>query len=1076
MMGAMVGMQFRALGPLVVRRDGQDLDLGPSKQRSLLALLLINADTFVSADRIFEEIWPEQAEGRKNTLHVQVSRLRSALEPGRKRGDPSILETRDESYRLTVDEQSYDVAIAERLVAEARLLLTSDPLTASRRLGEALAMWTGSAFEDFAFDSFAQPESVRLEELRIGAVEDRIEADLACGKAGELVSELEALREQHPLRERLVSHHALALYRAGRPADALRSIGRFRRYVGEELGIDPSPAIARLEEQILLHDASIQPRIAEDTDTNEAVRTDSPNPFMGLRAFGTDDASSFFGRGALVAELLRTLRSGQRLVALVGASGSGKSSAVRAGLIPALAKGAIEGSDRWLTATMVPGSNPFAELEAALLRSAINSPDSLSDQLDGSDGGLLRAAMRVLPSESDRIVIVIDQFEELFTMVDDPEVQRSFLASLVTAVDDSHHRVIVVLTLRADFYAYPLEHPEFGARLGPGVVNATALTSEELEAAAVRPAASAGVSFEPALLGELIADVGNQSSALPLFQYALTELFDRRAGDRLTAASYREMGRIQGALSRRATDVYESFDPQRQAVMRHLLLRLVTVGEHDEASRRRVQGGEIASLDVDAVDLHDVIAELGAHRLVSFDSDRLTGSPTIEVAHEALLDEWPTLSGWIDESRVDLRRQASLRVALDEWRLADHHADYLLETKRLDAFEDWRRTSTIALNSDEHAFLAASREAADVERLRQELEDENDRRAKRRLWGLVAGLAAGLALAGLFLFGIVGGSEPQGVAFFGNQEDDGGIDTNIANGLRRGERELDIALTEVPWAVDPVREFEEFVATQPDIVVTPALVGALGRQVIFDNPDVSFGIVDWEVDAPNATFITFVIEEQGFLAGAAAALRNDTGRVGLVMAAEVTFLAPFQAGFEAGVQSVDPDIEILRSLINEEGSEVGFFQPDIGQIRAAELYEQGVDVIVSAAGSSDFGTFTAAAEHTAATGTQVWAIGLDNDQWFAVPPNEQSAILTSIIKRVDVGAFRLIEHMTSGGPNGLVASLSVADDAYGVSTQGDDFTPEMSAALGEIMTEIAEGRVDLCQRPDGSGRPCPTRN
>lgn len=133
-------------------------------------------------------------------------------------------------------------------------------------------------------------------------------------------------------------------------------------------------------------------------------------------------------------------------------------------------------------------------------------------------------------------------------------------------------------------------------------------------------------------------------------------------------------------------------------------------------------------------------------------------------------------------------------------------------------------------------------------------------------------------------------------------------------------------------------------------------------------------------------------------------------------------------------------------------------------------------MVVSAAGSSDFGTFTAAAEHTAETGTQVWAVGLDNDQWFAVPPNEQSTILTSIIKRVDVAAFRLIEHMISGGPNGLVTSLSVADDAYGVSTQGDDFTPEMSAALDEIITEIIEGRIDLCQQPDGSGRPCPTRN
>lgn len=137
--------------------------------------------------------------------------------------------------------------IAEGEVADARLLITSDPLTASRRLRDALAMWTGPAFGDFAFDDFAQVERARLNELRIGAIEDRIDADLACGKAGELVSELETLRDEHPLRERLIAQHSLALYRTGRPADALRAIGRFRRHVGEELGIDPSPLIVRLE-------------------------------------------------------------------------------------------------------------------------------------------------------------------------------------------------------------------------------------------------------------------------------------------------------------------------------------------------------------------------------------------------------------------------------------------------------------------------------------------------------------------------------------------------------------------------------------------------------------------------------------------------------------------------------------------------------------------------------------------------------------------------------------------------------------------------------------------------------------
>ena len=173
----------------------------------------------------------------------------------------------------------------------------------------------------------------------------------------EVVSELELLREQCPLRERPVEQVVLALYRSGRPADALRAIDRFRRYVGEELGVDPSPRLLRLEAQVLLHAERIQPR-APAADRLTGPKRPATNPFKGLRPFGVDDATSFFGRDALVAELLRSIQRGQRLVALVGTSGSGKSSVVRAGWMPALAKAAIEGSDRWLVASMMPGTAP----------------------------------------------------------------------------------------------------------------------------------------------------------------------------------------------------------------------------------------------------------------------------------------------------------------------------------------------------------------------------------------------------------------------------------------------------------------------------------------------------------------------------------------------------------------------------------------------------------------------------------------------------------------------------------------------------------------------------------------------
>ena len=171
----------------------------------------------------------------------------------------------------------------------------------------------------------------------------------------------------------------LALYRSGRQAEALRMFDRFRRRLAEDLGLDPSPELRRLEEQVLLHDERVQPRTPATAAA--APRGASPNPFKGLRAFDEADAPVFFGRERLVADVLRRIGDGDSFVALVGPSGSGKSSILRAGIVPALRKGAADGTERWLVASMVPGAHPFAELEAGLLRSSLDAPDSLGDQL-----------------------------------------------------------------------------------------------------------------------------------------------------------------------------------------------------------------------------------------------------------------------------------------------------------------------------------------------------------------------------------------------------------------------------------------------------------------------------------------------------------------------------------------------------------------------------------------------------------------------------------------------------------------------------------------------------------------------
>jgi YVTN family beta-propeller protein len=242
-------LEFRILGPFEVRRDGQVLEIPAGKPRALLAVLLLHVGEIVSVDTLVDELWGERppATAAKN-VQGYVARLRRALGDG-------VLVTRTPSYALQVDEAHFDAARLRALVEEARL---EQPPAAARRLRDALALWRGPALADFTYESFAQDEIRRLEDLRLSALEDRIEADLALGRHEDVLVELESLLREHPLRERLQGQLLVALYRCGRQAEALEAYRLARRRFVETLGVEPSPTLQRLERAILEHDPSLQ--------------------------------------------------------------------------------------------------------------------------------------------------------------------------------------------------------------------------------------------------------------------------------------------------------------------------------------------------------------------------------------------------------------------------------------------------------------------------------------------------------------------------------------------------------------------------------------------------------------------------------------------------------------------------------------------------------------------------------------------------------------------------------------------------------------------------------------------------
>lgn len=518
----------------------------------------------------------------------------------------------------------------------------------------------------------------------------------------------------------------------------------------------------------------LKPARAQETANGRETTVWAANPYKGLLAFQEADADDFFGREALTRRLVARLgEDGEtaRFLAVVGPSGSGKSSLVKAGLIPSLRHGALPGSDRWFILEMVPGNHPFEALAASLMRSALDPSIDLMEQLCQDEHGIQQAARMALPSDQSQLLLVIDQFEEIFTLVEDKTEASDFMESLVVAVNDSQSQVQVVITLRADFFDRLLLDPGLSRLVQDRTEVVIPLAVDEVERAIRAPAAQAGVAMDSGLVAAIVADMVEQPGALPLLQYALTEIFEQRAGNQLTLDNYRAVGGVRRVLERRAEETFAGLSRAGKIAARQVFLRLVTLGEGVSAeglpvpdARRRVLRSELEAIALDSLPLSsdpaspeirtsaalsEVLDAFGKARLLFFDRDALARSPTVEIAHEALLNEWGRLREWLEEGRQDVRMQRALGRAASEWAGAGGDSSFLLRGTRLSLFENWALETDLALTGNEKSFLEASLDERRAQQIVEATRKERAATLERRVRTFLRSLVIVLLLAAL---------------------------------------------------------------------------------------------------------------------------------------------------------------------------------------------------------------------------------------------------------------------------------------------------------------------------------------
>ena len=448
-------------------------------------------------------------------------------------------------------------------------------------------------------------------------------------------------------------------------------------------------------------------------------------PYKGLEFFdcNDEDPKYFFGREKLIGKLLDHVRT-SNFMALVGASGNGKSSVLRAGLLHQLKLGRrITGSDEWRIRITRPDRQPMQNLALAFVDEGLPDLDR-AEALGRASGLLNKGALGlqrlVQASSAPRVILVIDQFEEVFTRCESIEEREQFFACLMGSLEETRDKLCLIIAMRADFVGKCLERQYSGLaqQIQQHMISVLPMESDELKAAICNPVKQVGLTVEPALVTEILNDIAGAPGSLPLLQYTLKALWQQRQANQLVLVAYQALGGITGTLDKRATEIYNSFEAAEQQTVQHIFQQLTQLGEGTEDTRRCVfQDDLVADPKHPAARVQQVIYRLSSseNRLlvtseVVSKADESARMAIVDVAHEALIRHWRLLRQWIEQNRDLLRQQRKIEASAEAWRDQCRQSDYLLQGLPLieaTQFEKYQK-NTFPLSEPAKVFIKKS--------------------------------------------------------------------------------------------------------------------------------------------------------------------------------------------------------------------------------------------------------------------------------------------------------------------------------------------------------------------------------